>query len=192
MNKLFLLAITAIVVLSSCGAKTERASGNYDSLFLDFKFGMKKQNFYDYCWDMNRKKVFTHGPTNREIEYELNDPLLRKPVTMRFYPSFYKDEIYEMPVTYTYVPWSPWNRQYWSDSLLVDMLKVYKRTYGDDFKLMTHETMGKVYYKFDKHRRINLFVRDDQYVQAVFTDMRVDKKAKDEEKAALNKEPETK
>jgi hypothetical protein len=45
--------------------------------------------------------------------------------------------------------------------------------------------MGTIYYKMDKERRINLFVRDDQYVQAVFTDLKVEKelaKAKGREK----------
>jgi hypothetical protein len=44
----------------------------------------------------------------------------------------------------------------------------------------------------DKYRRINLFIRDDQFVQVVFTDMRkveaVEKKAKE----TLEKEEEKK
>jgi hypothetical protein len=50
--------------------------------------------------------------------------------------------------------------------------------------LINHPSQGKIYAKMDKYRRINLFIRDDQYVQAVFTDMRkveaVEKKAKED------------
>jgi hypothetical protein len=97
---------------------------------------------------------------------------------MRFYPTFYEDKIFEMPVTFTYESWAPWNRQYKSDSLLVNMLKVFKAWYGPDFKELNHRTMGKVYYKMDGKRRINLFIKDDQFVQAVFTDLKVEKQLK--------------
>jgi hypothetical protein len=32
----------------------------------------------------------------------------------------------------------------------------------------------------DGKRRINLFIKDDQFVQAIFTDMEVEKRLKDE------------
>lgn len=139
---------------------------------------MERQAFYDFCWQQNKKKVFTHGPTNRSVEYSLVNEL-EHPVKMRFYPSFYEEKIFEMPVTFTYEAWAPWNREYWADSLLVDMLPVFKKWYGDDFKKLQHPTMGTVYYKIDGKRRINLFRKDDQYVQAVFTDLKVEKHLKE-------------
>lgn len=43
--------------------------------------------------------------------------------------------------------------------------------------------MGKIYARIDGKRRINLFIRDDQFVQAVFTDLEVeDQKLKKEKK----------
>ncbi len=50
--------------------------------------------------------------------------------------------------------------------------------------------MGTVYYKMDGKRRINLFIRDDQYVQAVFTDLRVEKQIKDAKENGTNAETE--
>jgi hypothetical protein len=76
-----------------------------------------------------------------------------------------------MPVLFTYEAWAPWNREFSSDTLFIDMLEVFKKWYGDDFKVKENTTQGRMYYKFDGTRRINLFIRDDQYVQAVFTDM---------------------
>lgn len=54
------------------------------------------------------------------------------------------------------------------------------KIYGDDFKLVEHPNQGKVYYKIDGKRRINLFIRDDQFVQAVFTDLQVEKRLEEE------------
>jgi hypothetical protein len=175
MKRIFAIIIPAALLLyASCRESNSAGTvGIHDSLFLGFHFGMDKQVFYDICWERNKDSIFTHGPTNMEVEYVLQDSLLRQPVIMRFYPSFHKDKIYEMPVKFMYVPWAPWNRQYWGDSLMTDVRKVFEKWYGDDFKSVQHKTMGTVYYKMDKHRRINLFVRDEAFVQAVFTDMRV-------------------
>lgn len=118
-----------------------------------------------------------HGPGNHSVEYKLvND--FATPVSMRFYPTFHEDRIFEMPVTFSYDGWAPWNREYWADSLLVDMLPLFEKWYGDGFRKLDHPTMGDVYYKIDGTRRINLFRKDDQFVQAVFTDLEVERKLK--------------
>lgn len=165
--------------LLSCGRPDSSSgpSAKSDTLFLGFFLGMGKKAFYDYCWEQNKKKVFIHGPTNENVEYNLSE--LEEPVTMRFYPTFHEDKIFEMPVTFTYAAWAPWNRRYWSDSLLTKMLPVFKKWYGHDFKELKHPTMGTVYYRIDGKRRINLFCKDDQFVQAVFTDLKIEKQLKE-------------
>ena len=162
------------VALTGCDrtAFWKQAERQSDSLFLGISLGMDKQKFYDHCWELNRQKIVTHGPKNQEVEYKIVN-VMKQPVYMRFYPTFYKDKIVEMPVLYAYEGWAPWNKQYSSDSLLVEVLRVYKKNYGEDFKVIHHKTMGNVYYKMDGKRRINLFLRDDQFVQAVFSDMRL-------------------
>jgi hypothetical protein len=165
-------AIVLLVVLGSFVTSCDKAEPGqrpYDSLFLGFFFGMEKKQFYDYCWEMNRQNKFTHGPANMEVEYRLNE--LDNAVMMRFYPSFHRDRIYEMPVTFTYEAWAPWNRSLQADSLLERMLPVFEKWYGEGFRIVQHPSQGKVYVKRDGYRRINLFIRDDQFVQAVITDM---------------------
>lgn len=169
-SALLLFCMAGMAACDNIRSKISGHGKNYDSLFLGISLGMEKQAFYDHCWELNRLKVFTQGRTNQEVEYMLKNEL-DAPVYMRFYPSFYRDKIVDMPVLYSYEAWAPWNKQYSSDTLFVNMLTVFKKWYGDDFKLLEHKTMGKVYYKFDGKRRINLFIRDDQFVQAVFTDM---------------------
>ena len=170
----FILIIVISSSLISCDKlKGKSTQKNYDSLFLGFSLGMEKKAFYDLCTSYNQKKLFTHGPTNQSVEYLLTNETKSK-VIMRFYPSFENDKIYEMPVTFTYEAWAPWNRQFQSDSLLIDMVKVFKKWYGNEFQIVNHKTMGTIYAKMDGKRRINLFIKDDQFVQAVFTDLEVE------------------
>lgn len=185
---LIFLVIGYVISMSSCDRNKLRWSAskkkNYDSLFLGIYLGMEKKDFYDHCWELNRQKVFTHGPTNENVEFKLTNEL-EQSINMRFFPSFYKDKIIEMPVTFSYEAWAPWNKQYSSDTLFANMLPVFKKWYGEDFKVIQHPRMGTIYFKIDGKRRINLFIRDDQFVQAVFTDMELatDKKAENEKDA---------
>lgn len=181
------LWLSKIIVLGmlcfSCGGAGGGKEGSYDSLFLGLYLGMGQKEFYDYCWEMNRQKKVTHGPTNQSVEYRLVEGI-DNPVMMRFYPSFHDQKVYEMPVTFTYEGWAPWNKSLGADSLLSKMLPLFKKWYGDEFKSLEHKTMGTVYYKMDGKRRINLFKRDDQYVQAVFTDLKVENQIKEEKQHA--------
>ncbi len=178
----FLLCLTVFLV--SCdGRKFSISSSDekkLDSLFLGISMGMDKKAFYDYCWEKNREKIFRHGPTNQSVEYTLATEL-NSPVSMQFYPSFYEEKIYEMPVLYSYEAWAPWNKELSSDTLLLKLLPVYKKWYGDDFKTLQHPAQGTVYYQMNGRRRINLFIRDDQFVQAVFTDLKVEKEIKEKQ-----------
>jgi hypothetical protein len=182
---LFCFAVAAGASIISCDKSKFKlgasAKGSYDSLFLGLYLGMDRQAFFEHCWELNRQKVFTHGESSQSVQYKLTTEL-EQPVMMQFYPDFYKEKIIEMPVTFAYVGWAPWNKQFSSDSLFVKLIPVFKKWYGDDFKIVDHETMGKVYVKMDGKRRINLFIRDDQYVQAVFSDMELLRERKKDEK----------
>ena len=184
------MVLTVAFLMIGCdgrllGSKDEK---KYDSLFLGISLGMEKKAFYDLCWEYNRKKIFTHGPTNQNVEYRIEGEL-KSAVMMRFYPTFENEKIYEMPVTFTYEAWAPWNKQFTSDSLLVDLLPVFKKWYGGEFQVLDHQTMGKIYARIDGKRRINLFIKDDQFVQAVFTDLRVEKELKEKLSSEPLKQP---
>jgi hypothetical protein len=173
-----MIAFLVVVLLINCnGAKVKNDRKRYDSLFLGFSLGMEKKAFYDLCWEYNKMGLFTHGPTNQSVEYLLTKEA-KSNVIMRFYPTFENDKVYEMPVTFTYEAWAPWNRQLQSDSLLTDMIKIFKKWYGDDFQVLNQKAMGKIFARIDGKRRINLFVKDDQFVQAVFTDLQVEEELK--------------
>lgn len=187
MNKnsiLFLTLFTAIVFFQSCDTKLLPTFGDdlskSDSLFLGFHLGMAQKDFFDQCTELNKEQKITQGPGGTtNVEYRIVDGY-ESEVSMRFFPTFIDEKIFEMPVTYSYIAWAPWNRQYWAENLLDEVLEKYKVIYGEDFKLIDHPTQGKVHYKMDGIRRINLFVKDEQFVQAVFTDLKVEKRLKEE------------
>ncbi|MBN3583873.1 hypothetical protein JYB64_15870 [Algoriphagus aestuarii] len=177
-------SLILIFFIQSCDSSffhsSEDTISETDSLFLGFYLGMPQKDFFDHCTELNKQQKITQGPGgSTNVEYRIVDEYDSE-ISMRFFPTFIDEKVYEMPVLYTYVAWAPWNRQYWAENLLPEVLEKYKLTYGDDFELLDHPTQGKVYYKIDGKRRINLFVKDEQFVQAVFTDLKVEKRLKEE------------
>lgn len=144
----------------------------YDSLFLGLKFGMNSKEFYAHCWELNKQNIIQQGTKNTTVLYELKG--LKHPATMDFYPSFYEDKIYEMPVVFAYKGWAPWNEHLFSDSLQQDVLKLFEKWYGKGFMTIEHPEKGAAYVKVDGNRRISLYKDGDMYVKALFTDLRMD------------------
>ncbi len=156
--------------------KQELASGvRQDSLFMGLYLGMPQLDFYTHCWKLNRSGLIKQGPNNTTVEYKLKNEL-KYPATMHYYPEFFQHKIYEMPVRFMYNGWTPWNKKLSADNLEKDILKWYKKIYGDGFIVVSHPKYGKAYVKIDGNRRITIFKEDDSHVWAVFTDMLVKKK----------------
>ncbi|MGY6742867.1 MAG: hypothetical protein ACXIUQ_09050 [Cecembia sp.] len=175
----FITWIIVIFFTLSCNY-LEKGPSEKEQIFFDFYLGMKQKDFFDQCTELNKQEIITQGPGGTtSVEHRIRDKFSSE-VSMRFFPTFIDYKIFEMPVTYSFVSWAPWNRQYWAENLLEEVLEDYKKVYGDEFKLLNHPTQGKVYYKIDGIRRINLFVKDEQFVQAVFTDLKVEKRLKEE------------
>ena len=181
-NWILIILISGIII-SGCSprAKYERrlkhelASGvRYDSLFLGLYFGMPEKVFYVHCWNLNHKGLLKQGETNTTAEYQLKDEL-KYPALMDFYPKFNHGKISEMPVTFKYKGWAPWNKNLSSVNLQNEVLKWYEKIYGGGFIMVKHHSHGKAYVKIDGNRRITIFVGDDLHVWAVFTDMSVKK-----------------
>ena len=56
-------------------------------IFLGLELGMDKKDFFETCWDLNKKGLLTNGPTELSVEYEAKMPS-GKTAQMRFYPKF--------------------------------------------------------------------------------------------------------
>ena len=151
----------------------ELASGvRYDSLFMGIYLGMSEQDFYTHCWMLNREGLIRQGSSNTTVKYDMKDQL-KYPATMDFYPGFFQNKIYEMPVRFIYNGWAPWNKKLSSENLQTDVLEWYEKVYGDDFIKVKHPKHGMAYIMVNGNRRITIFKEDEMHVWAVFTDMSV-------------------
>ena len=102
---------------------------------------------------------------------------------MNFYPAFNDSSIKSMRVLYQYEGWVPWNKSMNSDSLLPDVLSMYKKWYssGNEFIGMNDKKKGPLYAKVDGNRRITITKADDVQVKVEFTDMLVENKMKNKD-----------
>jgi len=138
-----------------------------DSLFLGYNFGMDRQEFFDYSWELNQKKIVTGGTT---VDYKPD--YLRHKSTMRFFPEFRNNRIFKMPVEYQYDGWAPWNEELQSDVLIADLLEAYREKYQGDFIKMEHPENGKeAWINVNSNRRIAIFKKDEAVVQVEFLDL---------------------
>ncbi|HLL42627.1 MAG TPA: hypothetical protein VK369_05775 [Segetibacter sp.] len=159
--------------------KSELASNKrVDSIFFDIKFGMTGKDFFAYCWEMNRKGLFTDGQSNTAVLYRLNHNELKYPASMNFYPEMDMNQINKMMVTFQYDGWAPWNKHLFSDSLLLDVLQLYKKWYSNGNSFIEIKEPGKstIYVKVDGNRRIVIRKKDDMVVKADYTNLFTEQK----------------
>jgi hypothetical protein len=182
-TKWLLLILISGFIVSGCSPrakyerrlKKEMSSGvRYDSLFLGLYFGMPEKTFYGHCWNLNHKGLIKQGESNTTAEFQLKDELKYEAV-MDFYPKFNQGKIFEMPVSFKYKGWAPWNKTQSSDNLQIAVLKWYQKVYGEGFIKVKHPIHGTAYVKINGNRRITIFKENDLRVWAVFTDMSVKK-----------------
>ncbi len=177
----YIIFVIAIVSVTACSKKKqykrlverELASGvRHDTLFLDLKLGMTSEDFYKTCWDLNKKGLIRQGSGNTTVAYEIQEEL-KFETDVNFYPSFFEDKIYEMPVQFKYKAWAPWNKQMQSDSLQLDVLSLFEDWYGVGFFEVTPNAQKKAFVKVDGNRRISIYKDpvDDGTVWALFTDL---------------------
>ena len=178
MKWMVLAGIAALIVGGCTPRKTyerrlkrELASGiRYDSLFMGITFGMTQKEFYEHCWDMNKDSIVKQGSANMSVQYDLNEEL-KHPATMNFYPKFDSGKIVEMPVRFIYNAWAPWTKELSASSMAIDVKTWYEDIYGKGFITVTHPFHGEAYTKIDGNRRITIYVENDLYVWAIFTDL---------------------
>lgn len=163
--------------------KRELASNKkVDSIFLGLHFGMTQKNFFTHCWEMNKKGILTDGTDdkgNMYVLYKLNKEL-KYPAAMNFFPDFNDSTIYKMRVNIHYSGWASWNKHMFADSLLPDVLSLYKKWYsdGNSFMQINDKEKGTIYVKVDGNRRITIGKYNDMIVKIDITDMLVEKKIK--------------
>lgn len=185
----YLFLITVVVTISSCSyfggteysrlVKRELATGKRsDSLFMGIYIGMPVKAFYDYCWGMNKKGLFSNGTVGTSVMYKIpND--LKYPVTMNFFPYFFEDKASGMWANYEYDAWAPWNKNLFSDSLLPKVLNMYRQWYpGNDFITIQEKSKTPIYVKIDGNRRITIGQFSERIVRVDYADLLIEEKLK--------------
>lgn len=105
------------------------SSEQHNDLFLGYELGMTREDFYEISWDLNKQEVIS-GLV--KIDYPFNG--LKARATKRFFPDFVDDRISKIPVDVHYHSWAPWNEEFSSDSLVVDLVDYYKDKFGSEFQ----------------------------------------------------------
>lgn len=153
-----------------------------DSIFFGIHFGMTQKDFFKHCWEMNKKGIFTDGNDGAGSMYVLYklEKELKYPASMNFYPDFNDSIISKMRVSISYNGWAPWNKHLYADSLLPDVLALYKKWYsdGNSFIQLHDKVKGTIYVKVDGNRRITIGKYNDMFVKIDYSDMLVEKKIK--------------
>ncbi|MDB5249820.1 MAG: hypothetical protein JWQ40_4214 [Segetibacter sp.] len=179
------LLVLFVFVLASCSrikdedqytqlVKSELATGKrYDSIFFGIYLGMTAKEFFTHCWKMNKQGLFTDGRSNTAVLYKLNKNELKYPASMTFYPQLEQNKISKMQATFQYDGWAPWNKHMFADTLITDLLQLYKRWYsnGNSFIKMPGREKSISYVKVDGNRRITISKKSDMEVEVDYTDL---------------------
>ena len=174
-----LLMGAVLYTLPACKSEYEKrveqelASGErYDSLFLGINFGMTSEEFYKHCWELNKEGLLVEGNQNTTVQYNIDD--FKQPAEFNFYPDFYEDKIFQMPTTFSYKAYAPWNKALSADSLQVEVLALMQKWYGEDFIKVESKDRGIAYVRVDGNRRITIYKADETDIHVLYTDITVE------------------
>lgn len=151
----------------------------YDSLLFDMKFGQRKQEFFQKCWQLNQKGIISNGPGNESVKYMLpqqSETNSEQNITLLFFGDFNENKIMTgMDYQFYYNAWSIWNKKLQSDKLVPVVMDSLKKWYpGNDFiKVPLKKDSTEIFVKVDGNRRITIRpLDDDKIVKAKIDDLR--------------------
>lgn len=178
-----ILLVCLISILLSCKTdyqkleENELSSGKIENeLYLGLELGMSKKQFFETCWQLNQEGILNNGGGDLSVVYKLTMSS-GKPATMNFYPNFYQDKVYLMPMEFSYDGWATWNEDLSAENLLKDTIALFEKWYGKGFIEVANEDRSQVaYVKMDGNRRIRIFKKHISAVRAEIVDLPVQKK----------------
>jgi len=151
----------------------------YDSIFYDLKFGQTRSDFYKICWELNKKGIATHGPSNNYVQTMLvpqDSTDLVKKIRMLFYAKFNPDNIITaMDVKFSYEAWAPWNTNLQADNLLPVVQDTLLKWYPGNPFIKVKDVLVKVdgnrqiQLKQDSERDISVLIEDLEYKYKTMT-----------------------
>ena len=187
LNKIvfFLLILTPLLACEieseySKLLKKELKSGKtFDDLVLGLKIGQTKDDFYEICADLNKKKLITSGARNLYPEYILypKDSVENgKKIRMSFMGIFDNNRIMKgMDIRFNYYSWIAWREEYNSDNLINEIKDTLQLWYpGNNFieiDLKLDSKNNLAYVKVDGNRQITMYKIDGRDVAVIIEDV---------------------
>ncbi|MGY6521033.1 MAG: hypothetical protein ACXIUD_04850 [Mongoliitalea sp.] len=174
--------LLSIFFLASCTPKSEydqvkarelKSGKVVEDLFLDLRLGMGRKDFYGTCWEHNKNGILTNGAHYLQVLY---NPILPsgKVANMHFYPKFEEDHLYYMPIEILYQDWFPSNEEFSIDNLMVDVMGMLEKWYGDGFfEVSNKEKTVKAMVKVDGNRVIRVHKKNINTVKVEILDLRI-------------------
>lgn len=139
-----------------------------DSVVFGINLGDTRNEFYGKCFDLNKKRIVTEGPSGATVQYLFADSLVHdSPTNMRllFIPLFdEKDVIAEINLEFSYIGWAPWNEEYQSEKLKEKVLKILMAWYKGNEFMSVKVKESYVPIKLDGNRRMIMYIKDEQNV----------------------------
>lgn len=137
-----------------------------DTLFLGYRFGMSRDEFFTHSWDLNKQGLVVNGSGAEIVQYTEE---LKSPTKKAFYPTFKDDKIVEMPVVYSYTGWAPWNTHLFADSLQTDLIGYISDSLNIEFASMDQpNSENKIYQSTYQGQRISIQVIDHNKVLLLY------------------------
>ena len=160
--------------------KQELKSGkSFNDLVLGLKIGQTKDDFFEICADLNKKKLITSGARNLYPEYILypKDSVENgKKIRMSFMGIFDNDRIMKgMDIRFNYYSWIAWREEYNSDNLINEIKDTLQLWYpGNNFieiDLQLDSKNNLAYVKVDGNRQITMYKIDGRDVAVIIEDV---------------------
>tara|TARA_B100001559_G_scaffold91690_1_gene76771 strand:+ start:951 stop:1547 length:597 start_codon:yes stop_codon:yes gene_type:complete len=160
--------------------KKELKSGkSFNDLVLGLKIGQTKDDFFEICADLNKKKLITSGARNLYPEYILypKDSVENgKKIRMSFMGIFDNDRIMKgMDIRFNYYSWIAWREEYNSDNLINEIKDTLQLWYpGNNFieiDLQLDSKNNLAYVKVDGNRQITMYKIDGRDVAVIIEDV---------------------
>jgi hypothetical protein len=180
-NRIFILIIITSILLS-CKSDyqkyVERESSKdkrYNDLIFGLKIGQTQKEFFNICWELNKRGIITNGDGANVLYTEKIDSLnpKQKRKVLNYYGIFDDEKIMQgVTMTYSYAAWSPSDKSYSADSLMYDVLDKLKYDFpGNDFMKIDMEGT-KAYVKIDGNRHIQVYIKDARNVCVKIEDLK--------------------
>jgi len=149
-----------------------------DSLIFTLELGMNQKEYFDSCWQLNRRQIIAQGDGSGNARYIIRPDSTAadqsKAMEMLFKGVFDNNKIMRgMDFDYSYTGWATWNEHLQSDSLLLSLKNTISADYGGNPWLeVKMEDLGVTsYVKIDGNRQFLIFPVDQRTVKVKIADL---------------------